>query len=42
MQTISCKKCGHTWVPRTDNPLQCPHCHSNSWNKDIKRRNREV
>jgi rubrerythrin len=22
-----CKKCGHEWIPRTNEPMVCPRCH---------------
>jgi len=29
----TCKRCGHKWIPRTENPGACPECHSANWNK---------
>lgn len=30
-----CKRCGHKWIPRTDNkPLVCPKCRSPYWDLD--------
>lgn len=26
-------RCGHTWLPRTKKPVQCPACHSSWWNR---------
>jgi len=23
---LTCKKCHKTWTPRSDKPIQCPHC----------------
>jgi predicted Zn-ribbon and HTH transcriptional regulator len=23
-----CRKCGYQWVPRVENPVQCPRCQS--------------
>lgn len=28
-----CKQCGHSWLPRTQNPKQCPACGSHDWNE---------
>ena len=29
---LECKRCGHLWFPRVDNPAQCPSCRSPYWN----------
>jgi len=29
---LKCKRCGHTWTPRVDNPVVCPKCNSARWN----------
>jgi predicted Zn-ribbon and HTH transcriptional regulator len=26
-----CKKCGHSWIPRTNIPDECPNCKSRNW-----------
>jgi predicted Zn-ribbon and HTH transcriptional regulator len=26
-----CQRCGFEWLPRTENPKQCPNCHSYRW-----------
>ena len=33
---LTCKRCGHTWVPRKWPVYACPnkHCHSPQWNVD--------
>lgn len=36
MKEKVCKKCGHKWVPRTDNPKSCPGCKSYNWDEDVK------
>lgn len=34
----SCKRCGHKWIPRSDNiPVICPSCKSPYWNRDRER-----
>lgn len=30
--TCKCLRCGHKWIPRTDNPGRCPRCKSARWN----------
>jgi len=40
--TLTCKRCGHTWKPRTENlPSDCPKCKSPYWNKDRIIRNKK-
>jgi len=29
---LKCKRCGHSWNPRSDNPKMCPCCKSYKWN----------
>ena len=31
METMSCPKCDHEWVLRTENPLRCPKCGFRIW-----------
>lgn len=32
-----CLRCGHVWFPRSEKiPINCPRCHSPSWNKERK------
>lgn len=33
IQTLTCKRCGHKWVPRIASPAVCPNCHSPYWNR---------
>ena len=33
----ACKRCGHRWVPRIRDPVQCPKCKSARW-QDIPTR----
>jgi len=28
---VKCKKCGYEWVPRVDDPVECPDCKSRNW-----------
>lgn len=31
---LACTRCGHTWVPRFDEPPErCPKCNSPYWNR---------
>lgn len=29
--TLKCQRCGHGWVPRSADVVQCPHCKSPRW-----------
>jgi len=32
---FNCKRCNHTWIPRTDvKPVVCPSCKSPYWDKE--------
>jgi len=31
MSKKTCVKCKHEWIPRVENPVQCPACHSVKW-----------
>ena len=35
-KTLTCKKCGWTWIPRKDEVRQCPNpkCRSVWWDKE--------
>jgi len=35
---ITCKRCEHTWSPRTPDPRVCPRCKSYEWQKDRVRK----
>lgn len=26
-----CKRCGHKWMPRIEDPIQCPRCMNRNW-----------
>jgi len=41
MDTLKCCKCGHEWIPRVPDPVQCPRCRSVFWNDDSKARDAE-
>ena len=34
MTKKKCKKCKHEWLPRVENPIECPHCKSRDWKED--------
>ena len=36
MTKCTCKRCGHKWESRTENPKACPACKSYAWNKNKK------
>ena len=36
IKKLLCEKCGHSWIPRTKVPLECPNCKTRSWNGKIK------
>jgi hypothetical protein len=31
-RTLHCKQCAHEWIPKVDNPKQCPEC-KGEWDK---------
>jgi len=38
LPTLKCKRCGHTWIPRTNKePRVCAKCNSIYWNKPYVR-----
>lgn len=34
LPTLSCVKCGHTWVPRKPKVYVCPKCKNPRWNEE--------
>ncbi len=36
MNKSICKKCGFSWLPRTEMPIKCPSCQSKYWNEEKK------
>lgn len=34
MERLRCKRCGHRWIPRLENPRMCPRCKSARWNDE--------
>lgn len=35
MEKNNCKKCGHSWVQRSEEaPVQCPRCKRYNWNEN--------
>lgn len=36
-RALTCKRCGHAWIPRTTRPLRCPACNSPYWDRDRAR-----
>lgn len=44
MKELTCKRCGHTWIPRIDNPIRCSKCKNKRWDEvvdDIKEEEEE-
>lgn len=35
MNKMTCQRCKHSWLPRTENPIECPKCKSYNW-KELK------
>jgi len=35
LPVLTCKRCGHKWIPRIPSPAVCPNCHSPYWNKSL-------
>ena len=33
---LTCMKCGHQWIPRSDDVRECPKCHSSRWDTPKK------
>ncbi|MEM3260703.1 MAG: hypothetical protein QXZ38_04085 [Candidatus Micrarchaeaceae archaeon] len=32
-----CLRCGYEWIPKKENPKNCPRCHSPYWFKERRR-----
>ena len=35
LPTLTCKRCGHEWVPRVKVVTICPSCKSPYWNRPL-------
>ena len=35
MKRIKCSKCKHTWIPRVENPKECPNCKNRDWRSTL-------
>lgn len=35
MEKKKCNNCNHEWIPRLENPRECPKCKSYLWNRKI-------
>ena len=33
-ESAHCKRCGHSWEPKSDRPKRCPNCRSVNWDTD--------
>ena len=40
IRVYKCVKCGHQWIPRKENPVQCPWCKNKNW-QDSKTKSKE-
>jgi predicted Zn-ribbon and HTH transcriptional regulator len=39
LTSYTCKKCGYTWIPRTERkPKECPECKRRKWDEEPKRK----
>ena len=36
LQVLTCKRCGHKWVPRKEEVRICPRCKSQYWDLEPK------
>lgn len=36
-RSLTCRRCGNVWTPRTKSPKRCPYCGSPRWNRIAKR-----
>ena len=39
---LKCKQCGHSWLPRTPRPVECPNCKSRRWDEDEPEKKEDV
>jgi len=37
MDKTKCKRCGHEWMPRVKDPIECPNCKSRAWKPEKKK-----
>ena len=31
LRPMTCRMCGHSWIPRVHKPVECPNCKSRDW-----------
>ena len=36
MKNNKCLKCKHEWLPRTEDPKECPNCKNRKWAEENK------
>jgi len=36
LKQLKCKRCGYSWITRTNSPRCCPKCKSYDWDKPKK------
>ena len=34
LKKLKCKRCGHEWVPRIEQVMECSKCRSPRWNME--------
>ena len=39
---LTCKRCGHQWVPRIPDPRACPKCQSYLWDKEKEQKSKPI
>lgn len=37
MKYYKCAKCGYKWLPRTEEPTQCPKCKTRYWKEEDRK-----
>lgn len=42
MNKLTCQRCGHEWLPRTDRPAACPRCNSRVWDQAPQKAEKEA
>jgi predicted Zn-ribbon and HTH transcriptional regulator len=38
LESVSCIRCGHTWIPRVEEPKRCPNCSLRDWDGESRDR----
>ncbi len=40
VRILECLRCGYEWIPKVENPKQCPKCKRMDW--DVKKEDKQV